>query len=178
MEEQMKNNIVLIGYMGSGKSTIGKKLSVNLGFEFVDTDHCIEAQQDCTISEIFATQGEAYFRELETQYLKKSTETLHEAVVSTGGGIVLREENVKLLQEIGFVIYLRASQEVIYQRVKKDTTRPLLQCENPQEAIAKMLEQRGPIYESAANLIVDTNFQSVDEVVAEIIEQLAQRNLL
>lgn len=167
-------NIILAGYMGSGKTTVGKNLARILNAEFIDTDEQIEKEQGRSISEIFATDGEAAFRDMETEYLKTylnkalSKERNQNVIISTGGGMVLREENQKLLRKIGRVFYLKASSQTIYDRIKGDTKRPLLQCENPLERITQMLSEREKYYENAANEIIQADDKKQSEI-AEII---------
>lgn len=120
-------NVILIGFMGSGKTTVGLKLSYRLRRTVLDTDREIEKEEKRTISEIFAADGEPYFRDRETACLKKLTGSANNQIISVGGGLPLREENRRLLHELGQVFYLRAKGETIYERVKNDTTRPLLQ---------------------------------------------------
>lgn len=171
------NNIILIGYMGSGKTTVGKRLaevcSVPKKYIFVDTDELIVQQQQRSINEIFATDGELAFREMETELLKQLiTEKSKNMILSTGGGMPVKEENRSLLSVLGTVIYLKANPQTIYTRIKDDTTRPLLQCENPMTKITEMITQRNPIYEASASMIVDTDKVSHSEVVNEIIRRM------
>ena len=163
-----KNNIVLIGFMGSGKTTVGMELAKRLGMNFLDTDAYIEQQAGKKISQIFAEEGEEYFRKLETEVLEHLRDTVANTVFSTGGGMPLRKENARLLKEIGCVYYLTAVSSVIYDRVKENTDRPLLQGENPYETICKLMKQRGPLYEAAADMIIDTNANDLEEVIAAI----------
>lgn len=131
-------NIILIGYMGCGKSTVGQCLAKMLDFTFVDTDAFIETQQQRTISDIFAIEGEEKFRQLETDLLKQLVkEGREQLVIATGGGMPLRSENRELLSKLGMVVYLKVSPETIYDRVKNDTQRPLLQCDNPLQKFRK-----------------------------------------
>ena len=132
-------NVILIGFMGCGKSTVGIKLSYRLRRSLLDTDKIIEKEENRTISDIFVTDGEGYFRDLETQCLKKLIQTEKNQIISVGGGLPIRKENHTLLKELGTVVYLRAKPETIYERLKHDTTRPLLQGENPQEKIRALM---------------------------------------
>ena len=122
-----RRNIVLIGFMGSGKTTLGLKLSYLLRMPVEDTDKLIERQ-------VFANDGESYFRELETELLRKCGEQKYERILSVGGGTPVNPVNRPLLHQCGTVVYLRVSPEVVYERQKNDTTRPLLQCEDPRTA--------------------------------------------
>jgi len=169
----MRQNIVLIGFMGSGKSSIGRLLAKRFRFRFVDTDRLIVDRARLEISDIFARHGETYFRDLETGAIESLTR-LNRSVLATGGGAVLRERNVALLREIGFVVGLTASEEVIFERVSRNSKRPLLQTENPRETLRKLLAERRGIYEAAAHLTVDTS-QLSHEQVAELIDGEARR---
>lgn len=165
----MKNkNIVLIGFMGSGKSTVGVRLSYYMRRPVEDTDKLIEKKQGRKISDIFATDGEEYFRQLETAMLKELKEKLQYHIISVGGGTPVREENRELLKQLGTVVYLRVRPETVYNRLKNDTTRPLLQCENPLERIKKLLEERREAYESCADMILDVDDMPMDEILATI----------
>ena len=170
----MRNNYILIGYMGCGKSTIGKKMSEILNIKLVDTDAWIEKQQGMTISEIFATKGEGFFRDLETGALQELLEEKELMVISVGGGLPVREENRSLLQQLGQVIYLKAEPETIYNRIKGDTTRPLLQTENPMEKIREMLGQREEKYQVAADKIVTVDDKDLSEILDEILEAVKE----
>lgn len=167
-----KDNIVLIGFMELGKTTVGKELAKNREMNFVDTDAYIEKQAGMSISDIFAVKGEAYFRKLETDTLIHLRDTMSNTVFSTGGGMPLRMENARLLKEIGTVFYLTAANQVIFERVKGDTKRPLLQSENPYQRICELMKERRPLYESAADVLIDTNSNDLDEVLADIINRL------
>ena len=177
----MKSNIILIGYMGCGKSTIGHKLAESLSVPFLDTDQWIEEREGMTISEIFAAKGEVYFRDLETECLKElvqkeqqscaeGEEKTRKQIISVGGGLPVREENQKLLKQLGWVIYLKAAPDTIYERVKNDTTRPLLQTENPLQKIKDMLADREEKYRAAAHEVVEADGKSVQEMTEQIIK--------
>lgn len=165
-----QDNYVLIGFMGSGKTSVGVRLSYLLKRAFADTDKMIEEREGKSISEIFATEGEAAFRDKETQLLSELTKSFRGKVLSVGGGTPLREENRKLLKQLGTVIYLRIRPETVYKRLQGDTTRPLLQCDNPLERIATLLEQRKEIYEDAADIVVDVDGLDMEEVISAIIQ--------
>lgn len=163
-------NIILIGFMGCGKTTVGIKLSYRLRRAMEDTDKLIEKEEGRTISEIFQTDGEAFFRELETKCLKKLIPTAKNMIISVGGGLPVREENHALLKELGMVVYLRANAETIYERTKHDTSRPLLQGDDPQGKIRTLLNAREAIYENAADVVVDVDQKDFDTILDEIIE--------
>ena len=162
--------------MGCGKSTIGKRIAKDCGMNFIDTDAWIEANEKVTISEIFATKGESYFRDLETKCVKclleecnaDNCETAERMVISVGGGLPMREENRTLLKQLGKVVYLKATEDTIYNRLKDDTTRPLLQGENPQKKIRDLMELREEKYCQASDMVVVVDNKTVREIVEEI----------
>lgn len=166
-----KDNIILIGFMGCGKSSVGLRLSYALKRTIIDTDKLIEKQQGTTISQIFATKGEEAFREMETHCIRQLLEDTDRQIISTGGGLPMKEENHKLLKELGRVYYLRVTKETVYERLKEDTTRPLLQGDNPQEKIEALLTKRAPLYETCADYIIDVSEKSFDEIIEEIKEK-------
>ncbi len=161
-------NVILIGFMGSGKTTVGFRLSYRLRKPVIDTDKEIEREEQRSIAEIFAKEGEAYFRDRETMCLQKLLRTVKEQIISVGGGLPLREENRKLLRELGQVFYLQASAETIYERVKHDTTRPLLQGDDPQGKIRTMLVERDGYYRDAADVVINVDGKSFEQILDEI----------
>ena len=168
MKETTKQNIILIGFMGCGKTSVGERLAGCLSYQFKDTDQLIVKKTGDTISKIFEKQGEEYFRNLETDLLIELQPSLTHTVLSTGGGLPLRKQNMKLMQQLGQVIYLRTSKETIADRLKGDTTRPLLQGDDYMEKIERMLLARSTYYERAAHHIIDTDDRTVDELVTII----------
>ena len=171
----MKKNIVLIGFMGSGKTTVGIRLSYRLRKSIEDTDKLIEKREKRTIREIFDTDGERYFRELETRLLQEAVDKRKNQIISVGGGTPVREENRELLKRLGTVVYFRAKPETIYERIRHDTTRPLLQCENPLERITELLKQRKDAYESCADIIIDVDDLSMPQVVDAVAKALERK---
>lgn len=167
--QNMKDNIVLIGFMGCGKTTVGEKLAADLSFVFLDTDQYIEEKEAMTINDIFATKGEEYFRGLETSSLEELVQRTEKSIVSSGGGLPLRKENAELLQKLGFVVYLRVQKETVLERLEGDTTRPLLACDNPAQKVQELLEFRDPIYEVGAHLVVDVDGKTVEAIAEEIV---------
>ena len=149
---------------------MGKKLSKRLGYFFIDTDREIVKEQGCTISEIFKYGGEICFRDLETNMLQQ-LQSKQNLVIATGGGMVMRQENRNLMQNLGTRVYLKVGLEELIRRLKKDKKRPLLQEVRPIERITEMLEQRKSIYEEA-ECIVDTTDLSPQQMVSEIIRKL------
>lgn len=170
-------NIILIGYMGSGKTTVGQNLARLLEYVFVDTDELIVEQQHRSINEIFAAEGEQVFRGMETALLKQLIANKREhLIISTGGGMPVKEENRPLLSALGTVVYLKAAPQTIYDRIKGDTTRPLLQCENPMERIRAMLDEREPAYESTAAVVVEVDGMNQSEAAKKIAVLANQNN--
>lgn len=169
---KQKKNIILIGFMGCGKTSTGLKLSYRLQTPVEDTDKLIEQREGRTISSIFAEDGEAYFRDLETALLKEISERNYIRIISVGGGTPVRLENRALLKECGTVIYLRIRPETVYERLKGDNTRPLLQCENPLERIRDLLASREDAYEECADIIIDVDKKNTEQIVTELTEKL------
>ena len=166
----MMKNIILIGFMGSGKTTIGKALEEKTDMTFVDTDELIEAYEGCKISEIFADKGEAYFRGLENETLKELLASTDNKVISTGGGIVTNQENIPLLKQLGKVFYLRIKPETVVKRLEGDKTRPLLIGEDKLVKVERLMTDRKELYEMAADKTIDTDGLSVSEIVCGILE--------
>lgn len=176
MSEKEKR-IALIGFMATGKSTIGPLLAEALGYRFVDTDVLVEKNMNMKITDIFSEFGEDAFREAEHQALK---EVLKEEniVLSTGGGIILFERNRRLLAEKAFVVSLSAKPETIFQRVKGDETRPLLNCEDPLERIRKMLSDRQQYYDCCDYKISTEDWTAVQcsQKIIEAYRKKGQKN--
>ena len=175
---RQEDNLILIGFMGSGKSSVGVKLSYRLRKPVEDTDKLIERREGRTISEIFAGEGEEYFRRQETELLRELVGTREGRIFSVGGGTPLREENRELLKKLGRVVYLRARPETIYARIQGDTTRPLLQCENPQQRIRELLESRSAAYETCADCIVDVDGLDMETILKKIVKETEKMKLL
>ena len=164
-------NFVLCGMMGSGKTALGKNIAAATGRKWLDTDDVI-VQRYGVISEIFATKGEEYFRGLETQVVEELSEQ-DGYVISTGGGLVLREKNVELLKNNGKILFLRASAETLLKWLSGDTARPLLQGqESLEKKINRLLKERTPAYERAADLCLDVDGYSVEENTKRALELL------
>lgn len=166
-----KINIFLIGFMGSGKSSVSRVLHRKYQMEQLEMDEEIERQEQMTISEIFQEKGEPCFRNLETELLKKigSRENL---VVSCGGGTAMRKENVQIMRNHGRIVLLKASPETVYERVRNSHARPLLEGNMNVSYIRKLMEGRMPAYEEASDFIVETDGKKVEEICREILRQL------
>ena len=164
-------NLVLIGFMGTGKSTVAAYLSRQYDMEIVEMDELLARQEGMSIPEIFQLHGEPYFRSLETKLLK-NLQNCQNKIISCGGGAALREENVKEMKKNGKVILLTASPETILERVKKDTSRPLLKDRKTPEGIASLMAQRQEKYLAAADFVISTDYKSVAKICEEIAEKL------
>ena len=162
-----RSNIFLIGFMGVGKSTIARLLSDKLGMELVEMDETIEAEQGMSIPEIFETKGEDAFRDIESALVERISHHKN-AIVSCGGGAVLREKNVASMKKNGKIIFLTATPETIFERVRDTTNRPLLAGNMNVEYIAKLMERRRTLYEEAADVIISTDAKSTEMILNEI----------
>ncbi|MEM7009888.1 MAG: shikimate kinase [Verrucomicrobiota bacterium] len=168
-QDTERRNVILVGYMGTGKTSVGRKIADSLGFQFVDTDEVIERMAGKSIPTIFEERGEPAFRDLETKALNSAAAGIDQ-VISTGGGIVMRDENRKILDESGYCIWLRASADAIFRRVSTNNHRPLLKTENPRATIDNMLREREPRYRAVADLEIKTDGLSIDEVAYGVCE--------
>ncbi|WZL73137.1 chorismate mutase [Clostridiaceae bacterium 35-E11] len=164
-------NIVLIGFMGSGKSTIGRILSQQLAIELLDTDQLIEKKINMTIKDIFEKHGEGYFRQVERNMIKALGQEEHK-IIACGGGVVLNKENIRDLKNKGKIILLEASAETIYHRLQEDTTRPLLEGHMTKSHITSMLQDRNLYYQEAADIVIHTDGKDTKEIGEEIIFKL------
>ena len=170
----MTGNIILIGFMGCGKSSIGRRLATRLGHRFVDSDELIVSAAGKSISEIFADDGEERFRAIETTVLESMAGSCG-IVLATGGGAVLREENRRILRSLGRIVWLHADPDTLYERASRSRKRPLLEVENPRTTFNDLLESRLPVYEGAADLKIDASGLSHDQTVEAIMEALGGR---
>ncbi len=166
-----QRNIILIGPMGSGKSTIGNIMAKRLNREFQDSDHYIEDRTGVDIARIFDIEGEAGFRERESNALRDLL-SLNNRVIATGGGSVLREENQQLLKQKGYIVFLDTSVNQQMMRLRRDKKRPLLQTENPRQRLEALFAERRPIYLDLADLAVKTDKRVARRLAADIIDRL------
>lgn len=163
--------IVLIGFMGAGKTTVGRALARLTEWPLYDTDDAISARFGMPVDEIFVSQGEDKFREAESESL--AAMPAERAIVATGGGIVLRHENIDALRKLGPVIYLAADEETLFERISQSGgRRPLLQTEDPRATLKELLRVRDPLYRAAANHIVDTTQLNPMEVAEAIVSHV------
>ncbi len=165
----MKDNIILIGFMGCGKTSVGIRLSYRMKRTMVDTDKWIEKKQKMTITDIFDTYGEDTFRRMETECLKELIQAADGQIISVGGGLPVREENHRLLRQLGRVIYLKVTPEPVYLRLKDDISRPLLQVEDPLKQICVLMQKRAPVYEACADVIIEASELSFEEIISQIL---------
>ena len=186
----MERNLILIGFMGSGKTTVGKRFSLKMQVPFKDTDVLIEEREQRSVSEIFRTEGEMYFRDKETELLTEiagsactctmksgisadATEVQSlKKIISVGGGTPVREQNRPLLKKCGTVVYLRVRPETVYERLKGDTTRPLLSCADPLTRIRELMESRREAYEGSADYVIDVDGMEPDEICDRLSDLL------
>lgn len=166
-------NLFLVGPMGAGKSTIGRQLARELKRAFVDSDKEIEARTGVDIPLIFELEGEAGFRRREAAVIAEVTQR-EDIVLATGGGAILLAENRAALMSRGVVVYLAAPLDQLYERTRRDRNRPLLQTENPRQAIEELMAQRDPLYRSIADLIVETDSRTVRAIVRQIRNKLKE----
>ena len=165
-------NIILIGFMGAGKTTVGRLLSRERKMQFVDTDDRIAMEQGRKIPDIFAQDGEPYFRDLETELLRRMQEDTRQSVISVGGGMPVREENRKLLRALGCVIYLSATKETILERVRNDGSRPMLSGGDLKQRVEQLMREREALYRRAAHMEVRTDGRSVRHVIQIIGQEM------
>lgn len=171
----MKDNIILTGFMGCGKTSVGIRLSYTLRRTLIDTDKWIEKKQGKTVSEIFASEGEEAFRRMESECIRELIGTAEGQIISTGGGLPVRKENRKLLKKLGTVYYLEVTPECVFERLKGDTTRPLLQGENPREKIRELLEAREAFYQEGADVVIEVSAKSFEDIITEIVKGMEER---
>ena len=168
------DNIILIGFMGTGKTTVSKHLSGALAKKYIDMDHIIEETEGMSISEIFEKYGEEHFRDLETELLSE-LENRTNTVISCGGGIILREENIKEMQKIGKIVLLTANSETILKRIKNNSKRPILRDNKKIEVIKDLMEKRCKSYKNAADIVVSTEGKTVSQVCRDIVNGLSEK---
>ena len=173
----LAGNFFFIGLMGSGKTTIGRALARKLNRHFIDSDHEIEKRTGVSIPTIFEIEGEKGFREREAEVIADLV-AYNGLILATGGGAVLNAENRRLLKDNGTVVYLRAPVEELFARTSRDRNRPLLQTSDPLGRLRELFTQRDPLYRETAHLVVDTNRQSVQQLVSDIESRLQDMHRL
>lgn len=173
MAEKLGYNVFLIGFMGAGKSTVAKCLEKELGMELVEMDERIVEEQGVSINEIFEKYGEDGFRDIESKLVQDLGET-KASIVSCGGGVVIRPQNVENMKRSGKIVFLTATPETILERVKNGKDRPLLNGHMNVEYISELMEKRRALYEGACDIIISTDGKTKGEICTEIIMKLTQ----
>jgi len=168
-------SIALIGMMGAGKSSVGARLRRRTGLRLLDTDETVASNLGMSIPEIFAERGEKKFREAETEALRR-VRTEEQTIIITGGGIVLREENVEILKKQAAIVWLDADEETLFARASRKQNRPLLQTKNPRKTFLQILGARRPLYAKIADIRVDTSVLTDEEVAVAILAKLRRMN--
>lgn len=163
-------NIVLTGFMGTGKTEVGRELSNILGWKLIDVDEEIVKSKKMSINDLFSQLGEPVFRDIETDMIR-AVAAHKKSIISTGGGVVLRQENIDVLRESGIIVSLTASAETILKRTGSNDERPLLKVENPLKKIEELLDFRRPFYEKA-DIMIDTEDRTPRQIAEEILERV------
>ncbi len=173
MSKKIDRNIFLIGFMGAGKSTIARSLQRSLNFPLVEMDERIVREQGMSINEIFEKYGEDHFRQIESDLILTIGDE-DASIVSCGGGVVVRPQNVENMKKSGKIVFLKATPETIYERVKNSTDRPILNGHMNVEYIAQLMEKRRTLYEGAADITIETDGKTKEEICSEIICRLEE----
>ena len=168
-------SIVLVGMMGAGKSSVGRCLERRTGLRRFDTDEIVSERLGKSVSEIFAKLGEEQFRRAETEALASLTPA-QPVIIVTGGGVVLREENIQHLKRLGTVVWLDAEEEILFERATRRGNRPLLKTNNPRDTLANIRSQRELLYAQASDVRVDTSRSSHEEVAERILTEIERRS--
>lgn len=164
----MSANLFLIGFMGSGKSTVAAKLKNRTHKKLIEMDETIVSNQGMSINEIFEKYGEAHFREIESELVKEISSE-GDCIVSCGGGVVIKPENIEEMKKNGKIVFLSATPETIFERVRYSTNRPILNGHMNVEYIAELMEKRRTLYEAAADVVISTDNKNADEICDEIL---------
>ncbi len=170
MSTEIPKNIVLVGFMGCGKSTIARRLGKMLGYEVLDVDTEIESKAGMPITRIFETRGEDYFRQLEAAVLQEIGARPGRFIIATGGGVIGRKRNRGLVKQLGYVVWLQVSRETILERTRRSRDRPLLETDDPAARIDALLAERAPLYREVADLELDTSELDAEEIACGILE--------
>lgn len=171
----MSENIILVGLMGAGKSTIGRHLAKQMNKEFYDSDRVIEERTGVDIATIFEIEGESGFRDREEQIIQELCE-MNDIILATGGGSILRSKNRENMKKKGHVVYLRTSAELLYSRIRYDKSRPLMQTESPLDTLKKLLDDREPFYLEVADTVIMTGKQKAALIVKRVKEALSKKD--
>ena len=166
------NHVVIIGFMGSGKTRVGKQLSKDLGLSFVDLERLITRKMNMSAREIFQRFGEPYYRALETVALKQFIQDSERRVISLGAGLPLQEQNEKYIKQLGTVVYLKGSYETLKERLENSKSNPLIDGDNKADKIKKLLKQRDPVYAKFADIEMITGDKPFEELISQLEEKL------
>src|SRR6476660_10390779 len=172
---QLSRSIVLVGMMGAGKSSVGRSLHRRTGLALHDTDEIVTSKFGMSIPEIFAEHGEKKFREAETETLRR-VRTEEQTIIITGGGIVLRKENVEILRSQAVIVWLDGEEDTLFVRASRKRNRPLLQTKNPRRTFSQILGSRRPLYANIADIRVDTSVLTDEEVAVAILAKFRRMN--
>jgi shikimate kinase len=172
--KQDSRNVFLVGLMGAGKTTVGRVLARRLNLPFVDSDHEIEARTGVSIPTIFEIEGEEGFRRREAQVIEDLTQR-EALVLATGGGVVLDPANRALLKSGGWVVYINVPPETLYERIRHDRNRPLIQVENPLARLRELYAQRDPLYRAVADLVIDGRRLNTQGVMQWLLKEIDKR---
>ncbi|MFA6508291.1 MAG: shikimate kinase [Treponemataceae bacterium] len=172
MKATTPERITLIGFMGSGKTSVGRELARVLNAELIDIDRLIESREGMTINEIFEKRGETYFRDLERRTVEEMNGKKGPLIVCSGGGVILDARNVENIRKRGVSVWLKAKAETVYARIAEEGTRPVLNDDMSVEKITAVLEKRLPFYEAAADIAIDTDGKTIAQIGAEILIRL------
>jgi shikimate kinase len=170
----MTSNIILIGFMGCGKSSIGRRIALRLGYQFFDSDDLIVARAESSISDIFESAGEATFRKWETEVIQSLTGS-SQIILATGGGAILNPLNRELFHQLGIVVWLHAEPETLFERASRSRKRPLLEVENPRSTFFQLLDSRLSLYQSTADLCIDATGLSHEQTVERVLQEVMLR---
>lgn len=165
-------NLILVGFMGSGKTSVGRRVAQRLGYSFLDTDQFIENEIGCTIAEIFSIQGEDYFRTLERRLAARLSK-LQNTVIATGGGMMVQPGNLERLRKAGPIVFLNAEREDLMRRLERDTRRPMLKKGELEATVERLMAERLPVYKQS-DIIVSTGGKSINRICGEIIRKIAE----
>ena len=166
------NHIVVIGFMGSGKTRVGKRLSSDLGLTFVDVDKVIVKKMNLSVKEILQRFGEPYYRALETMTVKALIDDKERKVISLGAGLPIQEQNEKYIKQLGTVVYLKGSYETLKERLENSKSNPLIDGDNKADKIKKLLKQRDPVYAKFADIEMITGDKPFEELISQLEEKL------
>lgn len=167
------NHIVIIGFMGSGKTRVGKRLAQDLDLPFIDVDRVIMKKMNLSVSEIFQRFGEPFYRALETLVIKELINDKEKKVVSLGSGLPMQEQNQKYMKQLGTIVYIKGSLETLRKRLEMGSSNPLIEGDDKDEKIKKLLKQRDPVYSKYADIEVVTGVKPFEALIEEIKQKLA-----